>query len=1216
MAETIVYGIAERIISTLSSHAIQSHGSAIGINKEIKKLKNTLITIKDVLIHAEELQMNKPEVKEWLRRVKDASYEAEDIIDDFTLEALHKKVEIQGKNVVKSVRTFFSSSSNSIVYHYKIAGRIKKIRKKFEEIVADKSFYLETRVEETIISRNLVREQTHSYVVEGNVFGREGDKEKIVKLLLDFNGVEDVSIIPIKGMGGLGKTTLAQLAVNDERVVSSFKLKLWVCVSMEFDVQRIVQEIIKSATNSECPNMGMDQLQSRVRGELEGKRYLLVLDDVWNEDAEKWEKLKDLLIGGGRGSKIIVTTRSEKVASIMGAVSTYHLSGLSDDDCWNLFKVRAFNGGRDQEHPELVEIGKDMVQKCGGVPLAAKTLGSMMHFKTARKEWELVKNNGLWKFPQNENDILPALRISYNHLPFYLRQCFAYCSIFPKDSELKKEMLIQLWIANGFIHSSVGNQSLEDIGSEYVADLLWRSFFQEPKVDSYRNLLSFKMHDLIHDLAQSVGGMEVFIAANGGEYIPEGVRHLHVIENSPSFRNLGASGKLQTLRTLFCSNCDSFASFKFLRVLVINGEKTEALPNSIGILKHLRYLEIICDKLKTLPKSITDLLCLNTLRLRCDNLEELPVHISKLITLNHINIEACSSLSYIPRGLNELTSLQTFSVFIVSKGGTGCELNELNRLSKLGGKLTIKNLENVRSSRESVNVNLKGKENIEALKLLWNEMGRGHINGEELAFDVLGNLEPHSNIKRLKVKGYMGTGFPSWMMKASFPNVVKVTLWGCNKCQELPPFCQLPYLEVLHLVGLESLQFVETEAVRRRKSWFPSLRSLRLRSLPNLKSWPMPENVEQSFMLFPSLIKVEIYDCPRLRSLPLIPYVENLDLKKCSGRLVHSLLRQVSTENNPNPNYSSSSSLVALKTLEIGFCDDLECLPEDGLKGLTCLKSLTIQSCHKLLSLPELGLQGLTGLLSLKIWKCNSLTTLSEGMRYLTSLQSLNLYMCRELHLLEGLDGLRSLETLKIELLTKLMVLPAGIQLLTALQSLQITNCHGLVALPEGLGNLTALRSLEISSCSKLQFFPEGMYHLTRLESLGIYGCPGLMRWPSRMGDLRSLRDLTISCSFYLPSLPQEMQHLTSIQSLHINDCRDITALPEWMVNLTLLRRFLITDCPKLRILPEGILELTTLQELQISGCEHLRSRYDKKIGKDRSKVAHIEKVVVVSYWN
>jgi hypothetical protein len=234
-----------------------------------------------------------------------------------------------------------------------------------------------------------------------------------------------------------------------------------------------------------------------------------------------------LIMGGARGSRILVTTRSEKAAMISGTVHQYSLRVLDEVASWSLFKYMAFEKGQEPKNPGIMTIGKEIVEKCSGVPLAIRTMGCSLHFKTTESEWLSFKNNQLSKIPQKENDILPTLKLSYDQLPSHLKHCFAYCSLFQKDLTIHKSTLINLWIAQGFIKLSDQNQCLEDVGHEYFVDLLWRSFFQEAEIDEFGNIIQCKMHDLMHDLAKLVtGSLITTLELNNKKNIDEKIRHL------------------------------------------------------------------------------------------------------------------------------------------------------------------------------------------------------------------------------------------------------------------------------------------------------------------------------------------------------------------------------------------------------------------------------------------------------------------------------------------------------------------------------------------------------------------------------------------------------------------------------------------------------------------------------------------------------------------
>ncbi|XP_059656967.1 putative disease resistance protein RGA3 [Cornus florida] len=386
---------------------------------------------------------------------------------------------------------------------------MKEINENLDAIANERTqFHLQ---EVVVVNRVEISEwrETNSFLNKGDVvYGREKDKESIIEqLVMHASECQGVSVLPIPGIGGLGKTTLAQLVFNDERVIQHFEPRIWVCVSEDFEVKRVIEAVIGPS----CGGSNLQHLQTQLQDKLNGKRYLLVLDDVWNENQEKWDKLKSILSYGSKGALVITTTRLEKVASIMRTLPTHQLSGLSKEDCWSLFKQGAFQVNN--ETPNLVVIGKEIVKKCGGVPLAAKALGRLMHFKIEESEWLRVKESEIWNLPQDdERYIMLALRLSYHNLPSKYRQCFAYCAIFEKDSKIDKNRVIHLWIANGFILSN-GTKQLEDTANQIWNELYWRSFFQEVENDDFGNVESFKMHDLVHDLAQSI--MEVFGSQSG-----------------------------------------------------------------------------------------------------------------------------------------------------------------------------------------------------------------------------------------------------------------------------------------------------------------------------------------------------------------------------------------------------------------------------------------------------------------------------------------------------------------------------------------------------------------------------------------------------------------------------------------------------------------------------------------------------------------------------
>jgi Leucine-rich repeat (LRR) protein len=964
MAEQLLLVPAEQIIETLGSLAANKIALLWGLEHELQSLTDTVSTIKDLLLDAEEKNAaGDPAVRRWLGRLEDAMYDADDLLDSVSTEALRREI-LTRDNKAKQVRIFFSKS-NQLLYRLKMAPKIKAMRERLHAIDADRQrFHLKVRPAETRVGGN--RGNTHSFVRAEAVIGRDDDKRAVIHRLLDSNVEDNVSILPIVAIGGLGKTTLAQLIFNDDQIQNHFQLQMWVCVSDPFHVKNIVENILEAATKKRPESAQMNTLVSKLKEEIDGKKYLLMLDDVWNEDHGKWFELKEVLMGGASGSRILVTTRSEKVARISGTVPLHSLKGLKEDDSWSLLKQLAFEKGKEpEETSSMAAIGKEILKKCYGVPLAIRTIGSLLCFKNSEAQWLSFKENELSKIPQNATDIIPTLKLSYDHLPSHLKHCFAYCSLFPKDYRFDKSILIQLWMAQGFVKSCDDqNRCLEEVGNEYFMDLLWRSFFQEAKRDDFGDVVECKMHDLMHDLAISVAGSLITTINDKNRNFHEKTRHVLIVD----YYDINASSittslcKASSIRTFLCNptsvnflDCESiFSSSKFLRVRDLHKRNHELLPSSIGKLKHLRYLDLSSNNnLKELPNSITRLQNLQTLKLSfcyhleelpssiaelkhlryldlsrnknlkklpnsisrlqnlqalnlsgCVKLEQLPRDMKELVNLRHLKIDGCERLTYMPRGLGLLTNLQTLSKFVVhedpfSPHSSG--LKELKGLNNLRGNLVIQNMRHVKDgASECKEAILKEKQHLHSLDLRWST--EGGVNASDVIVDdemLLEVLQPHPHLKELYLAGNWGSRLPNWLL--SLTNLVMFELYGCTKCQYLPPLSQLPSLKVLVLDQMDAIKYISDSGDNNEfSSFFPSLKNIQLYNCPNLKGWwrrrdssvevnsdshNSIENSEHPLLpSFPCLSQLSISNCPMLTSMPMFPHLNELVLRKASWK--------------------------------------------------------------------------------------------------------------------------------------------------------------------------------------------------------------------------------------------------------------------------------------------------------------------------------------------
>ncbi|RZC92206.1 hypothetical protein C5167_026837, partial [Papaver somniferum] len=500
MAEVLIIAASESLMNRLVS--ITSDGIYLvgSVKDEMLKLQGTLLGIQGVLSDAEKKQVEKDAVKIWLRELKDIIYEAEDILDGFAYETVRRRMLIQGskRNRVKN----FFSPSNTLAFRVKMARKVKDLNQMLDKVAKEKDMFcfdVSTR-RNTTSNDNVIRiGGTSSLVGDSNLIGRENDKSKIIDVLTNISNSEQIyRILLIVGMGGIGKTKLVQSVYGDNVVIRHFEKRLWVCISQNSNLKQIFGQLLESITGTKKDISNLDVMVNSLKENLQNKRYLIVLEEMWNNKHNEWDDmLKTLLPIGAHGSKVIVTTRSNEVALVTRSVYRYSFNRLSDQECWRLFEKIAFGSGGVEKTEKLIKIGKNIAKKCGGLPLATKLLGGMMYSKRGENEWLSVENNNIWNHPEGEEKIIKILKLRYDHLEPHLKQCFAHCSLFPKDHIFKRKKVIQLWMAEGFLLSpSKESAEMEKIGNEYFNTLLRYSFFQDEQKNELGGVKSCKMHDL------------------------------------------------------------------------------------------------------------------------------------------------------------------------------------------------------------------------------------------------------------------------------------------------------------------------------------------------------------------------------------------------------------------------------------------------------------------------------------------------------------------------------------------------------------------------------------------------------------------------------------------------------------------------------------------------------------------------------------------------
>ncbi|AES69608.2 putative P-loop containing nucleoside triphosphate hydrolase, leucine-rich repeat domain, L [Medicago truncatula] len=1282
MAATMIGGAflhatVQTLVEKLTSTEFLDYIKNTNLNVSLfRQLQTTMLNLQAVLDDAEEKQISNPHVRQWLDNLKDAVFDAEDLLNEISYDSLRCKVEnAQAQNKTNQVLNFLSSPFNS--FYKEINSQTKIMCERLQLFAQNKDVLgLQTKIAR-VISR---RTPSSSVVNESEMVGMERDKETIMNMLLSGMGGthNKIGVVAILGMGGLGKTTLAQLVYNDYKVRYHFDLQAWACVSEDFDIMRVTKSLLESITSRTWDNNDLDVLRVELKKNSRDKRFLFVLDDMWNDNYSDWDELVSPFIDGKHGSMVIITTRQQKVAEVARTFPIHILEPLSNEDCWYLLSKHALRVGEfhHSTNSTLEEIGRKIARKCGGLPIAAKTIGGLLGSKVDIIEWTTILNSNVWNLPNDK--ILPALHLSYQCLPSHLKICFAYCSIFPKGHTLDRKKLVLLWMAEGFLDYSHGEKTMEELGGDCFAELLSRSLIQQSN-DNGRGE-KFFMHDLVNDLATVVSGKSCCRFECGD--ISENVRHVSYIQEEydivtkfKPFHNLKC---LRTFLPIHVWRCNNYLSFKVvddllpslkrLRVLSLSKYKNitklpddtigklvqlrnldlsfteiESLPYAtcnlynlqtlilsscegltklpvhIGNLVQLQYLDLSFTEIESLPDATCNLYNLKTLILSsCESLTELPLHIGNLVSLRHLDISE-TNISKLPMEMLKLTNLQTLTLFLVGKPYVGLSIKELSRFTNLRRKLVIKNLENIVDATEACDANLKSKDQIEELEMIW---GKQSEDSQKVKV-LLDMLQPPINLKSLNICLYGGTSFSSWLGNSSFCNLVSLVITDCEYCVILPPLGQLPSLKDLEIFGMKMLEtigpeFYYVQIEEGSESFFqpfPSLERIKFNNMPNWNQWLPFEGIN---FVFPRLRTMELDDCPELKGhFPSdLPCIEEIMIKGCANLLeTPPTLDWLPSVKKININGlgSDASSMMfpfySLQKLTIdGFSSPMS-FPIGGLPNT--LKFLIISNCENLEFLPHEYLDNSTYLEELTIsYSCNSMISFTLGS--LPILKSMFFEGCKNLKSISIAEdasekSLSFLRSIKIWDCNELESFPSGGLATPNLVYIALWKCEKLHSLPEAMTDLTGLKEMEIDNLPNVQSFviddlPSSLQELT-------VGSVGGIMWKTEptWEHLTCLSVLRISGNDMVNSLMASLLP-ASLLRLRVCGLTDTNLDGKWFLHLSSLRNLEIVNAPKLESLPnEGL--PTSISVLSLTRCPLLEAGLQSK--QEWRKILHIPAIII-----
>uniref|UniRef100_A0A2N9GCX1 NB-ARC domain-containing protein n=1 Tax=Fagus sylvatica TaxID=28930 RepID=A0A2N9GCX1_FAGSY len=935
-----------------------------------------------VLNDAEVKQDKSREVKAWLDELQDVVYLIKDLVDEISTEVSQHKLDAESQSE--------KSPAGGILFLGKWAENLKKgIERKMRQIL-DRLQSLAKRKDGLGLKKGIQNEMKQSpnmpissFVYDTEVFRRDSDKEAIFELLLsdDASG-EDLSVIPIVGEVGIGKTALARLVYNDDKVSEYFEMKAWAHVSDHFDMFMVIKAIFESFTMQSCDLKELNMIQVRLQESLPGKKFLLVLDDVWAETYHDREFLLSPFKGAAKGSRVIVTTRIQSVASMVGTVSAYHMIELLNEDRLSLLAKFAFGDQYPSSYPELEVIGREIVELCGSFPLALRTLGAFLGLKLQVEEWEAVRKH-LIPFPSEKRKVLNPLKLSYDHLSVHLKRCFAYCSIFPPEYEFEKEKLVLLWMAEGLLQLP-GRKSKN--GRCCGTDLN-----EMPKEMSRLENLQTLSNFVVSKKSDST------IKELGGILYLHGTLCISKLQYIVSMKDAAEAGLVEKTQ---------------LDELVLEWSDNTVNPENDGdvleqLVPHTNLKKLIISFYcgTRFPPWLGDFsfpnmvfLCLS----KCKNCLDLPP-LRQLPSLKFLIIEWMDLVKRVGPEFcgmdNPFQSLetQTFEGMLEWEEWVSFDDEVMVKLCRSPEQMTLFTSEGaIESSLLMTQVRLDSLkiEGCDSLELI-----------PEQVMAKIPSLKQLYIINCCSLRSF--GGHPLTALNSLY-------IQNCKELEFLPLAEKTDqYACLQHLCIGSSCDSLKSLPL----DFFPKLRNLSIWDFANLESLSMTEGIQKNLM---SLEALEIRDCPKLVSLSKggLPTTNltSIWLSNCKSfkELPHQLHNLNSLQSMFLNNCQELVSLSQrglpskLSLLSITFCNKLMVGKEWGLHGLECLTRLEIEGgCKNVVSFPEEKLLP-SNLKSLRISGLLNLKYLNyKGLQHLTALKTLEISCCNKLRSLpeEGLPS-------------------------------------------------------------------------------------------------------------------------------------------------------------------------------------------------------------------
>ncbi|XP_042495146.1 probable disease resistance protein RF45 [Macadamia integrifolia] len=883
MAQAIVSIVAGRLGDLL----IQQASFLVGVKDQVEDLRDELMWIQSFLEDVDSRQDDEsPVVRIWVSKIRDVAYDIEDIIDTYILKIAddvldHTRRKSQVMGSLKKYACICQKGANLCT----IGKEVEEVKTRIQKIGDEMKRYGIHRKDGGSLGdrkglspqdrfQKLRRSSPQDDATLKDIFGLDKNiNELVAKLVSDEDHCHSICIA---GMGGIGKTTLALKVFNHKDVKRNFECCAWAYVSKDFSVKevfkRLIKEVKPNLSTEELQEMGMFSeeiyLEEKLRELLKDRKYLVVLDDIW--DVEAWESLNRAFPDSKKG-RVILTSRNIKVAK---ESFIHQLHTLNEMESWRLFVVKAF--GNDDCPANLESSGKEVVEKCGGLPLAIIVLAGLLRGKTPQ-EWFMVRDRigqQLIKEGQGKNNLEKILSLSYNDLPYQLKACYLHIGLFPEDYEIHVELLIHLWVAEGFIRCGKNETTLKEVGRKYLNEMINRNMLQVEKQDDLGEVESCRIHDLLREFCISRGQEENFLdysprvpcfssssimasnVCNARRYaIHSGIERYDFSDFSNSH-----------LRTLLLFNHNrkslqqqqlkSISNISLLRVLALSFVDLQGtrLPDTFGKLIHLRYLRLFYTKAK-LPSSIESLQSLQTLDLvgsECHWSDIAIGALSKLSQLRH--------LLFSDKYWNDLDR----DVVALPRIGTLANLQTVRPLDALVWKqnemtnlINLRDLKIIKIKASDVDSVLSSITKLDRIQSLELELSTYWSSSED-AFPTLAPLSHCHQLQALTLSGKIER-LPEDPYHEFPPRLTELKLWNSRlRPDAMTTLEKLPNLMSLSLLNSS---FMGKKIVCSVEG-FPQLRILKIYHLET-EEWEIKEGA------LPKLNRLCILGCYKLKKIPL-----------------------------------------------------------------------------------------------------------------------------------------------------------------------------------------------------------------------------------------------------------------------------------------------------------------------------------------------------------